>query len=153
LADNEAKPDAVKIPQEVAAKQDRNLEARAETKTEAGTSSQRLPNWIVQFSKPDHHVSPCLGQRKASLLRNTFVVWAGRTFFVLATVANTIHTIQKIIVYWYRLLPTDTQNQFSKKNGSRSEPDALPPTTSVTGVRREGGAAIAMRMENEPPSG
>jgi hypothetical protein len=115
LADNEAKPDAVKIPQEVAAKQDRNLEARAETKTEAGTSSQRLPNWIVQFSKPDHHVSPGLGQRKASLLRNTFVVWARRTFFVLATVANTIHTIQKIIVYWYRLLPTDNQNQFSKK--------------------------------------
>jgi hypothetical protein len=80
VADNEAKPDAVKIPQEVAAEQDSNLEAKAETKTEAGTSSQWSPNWIVQFSKPDHHVSLGLGQRKASLLQNTFVVWAGRTF-------------------------------------------------------------------------
>jgi hypothetical protein len=49
-----------------------------------------------------------------TLLQTTFVVLAGITFFVLATVADPIHTIRKIVVYWYRLLPTDTQNQFLK---------------------------------------
>jgi hypothetical protein len=88
------------------------------------------------------------------LLQNTFVVSAGRMFFILATVADTIHMIRKIVVYWYRLLPTNTENKFSKiKNGSRSEPDALPPTRSVTGACREGGATVAVRTEKEPSSG
>jgi hypothetical protein len=36
---------------------------------------------------------------------------------------------------------------------SRSEPNALPPMTSVTGARGEGGAAVAVHTEKEPPSG
>jgi hypothetical protein len=51
---------------EVAAKQDRVLKAKAETNIEAGTSSQWLPNQIVQFSKLDHLVSLASGQERPS---------------------------------------------------------------------------------------
>jgi hypothetical protein len=112
----------------------------------ATTTSATHGNILITLGKPS-----CLVSR-STLLQNTFVVSAGRTFFVSATVADTIHTIRKIVVYWYRLLPTDTQNQFLKiKKGSRSKPDVLPPTTS--GARREGGAAVAVRTEKEPPLG
>jgi hypothetical protein len=42
------------------------------------------------------------------LLQNMFVVSAGRTFFVSAIVFDIIHTIRKIVAYWYWLLSTDT---------------------------------------------
>jgi hypothetical protein len=66
LAHGEEKPDAEKSLEEVAAEQDRAPEVRAETNIEAGTSSRRLPNRIVQFPKPDHPVSPDSGQKKTS---------------------------------------------------------------------------------------
>jgi hypothetical protein len=53
-ANGEAKPDTKKSPEEVAVVQDRVPEAKIETKTEAGTSSRLLPNWTVQFPKPNH---------------------------------------------------------------------------------------------------
>jgi hypothetical protein len=74
----------------------------------ATTTSATHGNILITLGKPS-----CLVSR-STLLQNTFVVSAGRTFFVSATVADTIHTIRKIVVYWYRLLPTDTQNQFLK---------------------------------------
>jgi hypothetical protein len=46
-ADDEAKLDAKKSPGEVAAEQDRVLEVKAETKTEARTSSWWPPNQTV----------------------------------------------------------------------------------------------------------
>jgi hypothetical protein len=46
-----------KNPEEVAAEQDRVLEAKVETKMEAGTSSRWPPNWIDWFLKLDHPVS------------------------------------------------------------------------------------------------
>jgi hypothetical protein len=64
LANDEAKHDAEKSPEEVVAEQDRVPKVKAETKIEAGTSSWQPPNRTVQFPKPDHPVSPDLGQKK-----------------------------------------------------------------------------------------
>jgi hypothetical protein len=66
LANREAKPDAERNSEGVAAEQDRVPEAKKETKTESGASSRWPPNRIVQFSKLDHMVSSALGQKKAS---------------------------------------------------------------------------------------
>jgi hypothetical protein len=55
-ADDEAKPDAQRGLEEVAAEQDKVLGARTEARTEAGTSSQWPPNRTVQFPKLDHPV-------------------------------------------------------------------------------------------------
>jgi hypothetical protein len=48
-ANGEAKPDAERKSEEVAAKKDRIPEVKAETKTEAGTNSRRPPNRTIQF--------------------------------------------------------------------------------------------------------
>jgi hypothetical protein len=40
--------------------------AKAETRTEVETSSWQSPNQTVWFPKPNHLVSPNLGQKKAS---------------------------------------------------------------------------------------
>jgi hypothetical protein len=66
LANGKAKPDAEKSPKEVAAEEDRVPEAKVETKTEAGATSQQPPNQIVQFSKSDHPVLSGLGQKEMS---------------------------------------------------------------------------------------
>jgi hypothetical protein len=47
LANDEAKPDKEKGPEEVAVEQDRVLRAKAKNKTEAETSSQQSPNWTT----------------------------------------------------------------------------------------------------------
>jgi hypothetical protein len=47
LANGEAKTDMEKSPEEVAAEQNRVLEAKAETRIEAGTGSRRPPNQTV----------------------------------------------------------------------------------------------------------
>jgi hypothetical protein len=57
LADDEVNPDAERGPEEVAAEQDKVPGVR----TEAGTSSQRPPNWTVWFPKLDHPVSALSG--------------------------------------------------------------------------------------------
>jgi hypothetical protein len=44
LANDEAKPNTEKSPEEVAAEQDKVPEAKEETRTEAGTSLQQPPN-------------------------------------------------------------------------------------------------------------
>jgi hypothetical protein len=49
LIDSKANPDTEKILEEVAAEQNRVLEAKAETRTGAGTSSWWPPNRTVQF--------------------------------------------------------------------------------------------------------
>jgi hypothetical protein len=54
------------------------------------------------------------GSMWRSLLQKPFFVSAINRFWVSATVANTIHMIQKICCFWYRLLPTDTPNVFKK---------------------------------------
>jgi hypothetical protein len=57
-ADGEAKPNAEKNPVEVIVEQNKVLGgAKAETKTEAETSSRQPQNQIVRFPKPDHPVS------------------------------------------------------------------------------------------------
>jgi hypothetical protein len=66
LANAKAKSDAGKASEEVAAEQNRVPEGRVETRIEAGTSSQQLPNQTVQFPKLDHLLSPASGQEKAS---------------------------------------------------------------------------------------
>jgi hypothetical protein len=66
LANGEAKPDTEKSPEEVTAKQNKVLEMKMETKTEAGTTSRHPPNRTVQFSKPDHSVLAASGQRQMS---------------------------------------------------------------------------------------
>jgi hypothetical protein len=63
---DEAKPDAEKSLEEVAAEQDRVPEAKIETKIEAGTCLQWPPNRIVWFPKLDHLVSLGSEQKKAS---------------------------------------------------------------------------------------
>jgi hypothetical protein len=55
-----------KGPEEVATEQDRTLEVKTETKTEAGTSLQQSPNRTVWFPKLDHPVSPGSRQKEAS---------------------------------------------------------------------------------------
>jgi hypothetical protein len=67
--DDEAKPDVEKSPEEVTTEQDRVPEVKAETKTEARTSSRWPPNRTVWFPKPDHPISLGSGQKKA--LRTT----------------------------------------------------------------------------------
>jgi hypothetical protein len=47
LANDEAKPDKEKGPEEVAVEQDRVLRAKAKNKTEAETSSRQSPNWTT----------------------------------------------------------------------------------------------------------
>jgi hypothetical protein len=48
----------------VVAKQDRVLEVKAETRTEARTSSQQPPNRIVWFLELDHPDSPAQDERR-----------------------------------------------------------------------------------------
>jgi hypothetical protein len=67
LADGEAKSVTKESPGEVAVEQNRVLEAKAETRTEAGTSSRRPPNWTVRFPKLYHSVSSGSGQRGTSM--------------------------------------------------------------------------------------
>jgi hypothetical protein len=55
-----------KSPEEVVVEQDRVPEAKAETKTEARTSSWWSPNRTVQFYKSDHPVSLASGQKRPS---------------------------------------------------------------------------------------
>jgi hypothetical protein len=63
---DEAKPDAEKSLEEVAAEQDRVPEAKIETKIESETCSQWPPNRTVRFPKLDHLVSLGSEQKKAS---------------------------------------------------------------------------------------
>jgi hypothetical protein len=63
---DEVKPDAEKSLEEVVAEQERVLEAKAETRTEARTSSRCPPNRTVWFPKSDHPVLAALGQRRTS---------------------------------------------------------------------------------------
>jgi hypothetical protein len=44
---DKTKPDVEKGPEEVAAEQNRGPEAKTDTRTDVGTSSRHLPNWIV----------------------------------------------------------------------------------------------------------
>jgi hypothetical protein len=67
--DDEAKPDVENSPEEVTTEQDRVPEVKAETKTEARTSSRWPPNRTVWFPKPDRPISLGSGQKKA--LRTT----------------------------------------------------------------------------------
>jgi hypothetical protein len=75
----------------------------------ATTTSATHGNILITLGKPS-----CLVSR-STLLQNTFVVLAGRTFFVSATVADTIHTIRKIVVYWYRLSNRHLKSIFKNK--------------------------------------
>jgi hypothetical protein len=56
-----AKPGTEKSPGEVAVKQNRVSEVKAETRTGARTSSRRPPNRAVRFPKSDHPISSALG--------------------------------------------------------------------------------------------
>jgi hypothetical protein len=58
-----------------------------------------------------------------SLLQKPFIVSVGNLFLLSAGLADTIFMIPKIAHFLNRLFPTDTKNQFSKKN---SEPDLGP---------------------------
>jgi hypothetical protein len=69
LANDEAKHDAEKSPEEVVAEQDRVSEVKVEMKIEAGTSSWWPPNRTVRFPKPGHPISLGSGQKKT--LRTT----------------------------------------------------------------------------------
>jgi hypothetical protein len=62
LTDDEAKPNAKRGLEEVAAEQDKVMGARIE----AGTSSQQPPNQTVRFPKLDHLVSTVSGQKQMS---------------------------------------------------------------------------------------
>jgi hypothetical protein len=42
------------------------------------------------------------------------LMWRLQERFFIGTVADTIHTIQKIIVYWYRLLQPTSKINFKK---------------------------------------
>jgi hypothetical protein len=57
LANDKAKPDAVKGPGEVTAKLDRVPEEKAETRTVARTSLQHSLNRTIRFPQSDHPVS------------------------------------------------------------------------------------------------
>jgi hypothetical protein len=59
-ANGEAKPDTEKSLEEVAAEQNRVLEAKAETRIEAGTSSRRPPNQTFRFRQLQD-IGDCLG--------------------------------------------------------------------------------------------
>jgi hypothetical protein len=52
--------------EEVTTEQDKVLGARAEARTEAGTSSQWPPNWTIRFPKLDHPISTVSGQKQMS---------------------------------------------------------------------------------------
>jgi hypothetical protein len=66
LANDEAKPNVERGPEEVAVEQDKVLGARMEAKTEARTSSQWPPNQTVCFPKPDHPILVVSGQKQMS---------------------------------------------------------------------------------------
>jgi hypothetical protein len=57
LTNDKAKNNMKKGLHEVVVEQDMVLEAKAETKTKAGTSSHRPPNRTVRFLNSDHPVS------------------------------------------------------------------------------------------------
>jgi hypothetical protein len=68
--------------------------------------------------------------------------------FFIGTVADTIHTIQKIIVYWYRLLQPHLKSILKNKNGSRSKPDAMfvGAPRGMSHRRRAHGEGAAIRV-------
>jgi hypothetical protein len=66
LADDEAKHSMEKGPEEVAEKQNKAQGEETDIRVEAVASSQQQPNQTIQFSKPDHLVSPGSVQRKSS---------------------------------------------------------------------------------------
>jgi hypothetical protein len=53
-ANDEAKPDVEKSPEEVAAEQNMVLKAKTKIRAEAETSSRQLPNQTIRFPKPDN---------------------------------------------------------------------------------------------------
>jgi hypothetical protein len=74
LANDEAKPDTERSPEEEAAGQNKVSEAKTETRIEAETSLRRPPNWTTRFPKPDHSISAALGQKWMSKTASTSLV-------------------------------------------------------------------------------
>jgi hypothetical protein len=66
LANEEAKHNTEKGPEGIVAKKKKAQGEKIETRSEVRTNSQQLLNWIIQFPKLDHPVSPDSKQRGLS---------------------------------------------------------------------------------------
>jgi hypothetical protein len=63
-SDGEAKPDAEKNPEEVAAEQSKVPGAKKKARTEAGTISRQPQNRTVRFPELDHPISVASSQKQ-----------------------------------------------------------------------------------------
>jgi hypothetical protein len=64
LANEEAKHNTEKGPKGIVAKKKKAQGEKIETRSKVRTSSQQLLNWIIQFPKLDHPVSPDSKQKR-----------------------------------------------------------------------------------------